>query len=187
MFDPAVVDPAVDFLAGLAGGGRALELGIGTGRIALPLAQRGVPVHGIELSQAMVGEAAREARRRGHRRHDRRLRDDDRRRDVLRRVPGLQHDHEPDDAGGAGRVLPQRRRAPRAGRLLRDRGRRPRAPAAPARRDDPRLPRERDAMGARRVRRRERRASRPTTSSSSTAGSSRPPSRSGTRGPRSST
>jgi SAM-dependent methyltransferase len=54
MFDPAVVDPAVDFLAELAGSGRALELGIGTGRIALPLAQRGVPVHGIELSNAMV-------------------------------------------------------------------------------------------------------------------------------------
>ena len=54
MFDPAAVDPVVDFLAGLAGSGRALELGIGTGRIALPLAQRGVPVHGIELSTAMV-------------------------------------------------------------------------------------------------------------------------------------
>jgi SAM-dependent methyltransferase len=54
MFDPAVVDPVVDFVAELAGGGRALELGIGTGRIALPLARRGVPVHGIELSQAMV-------------------------------------------------------------------------------------------------------------------------------------
>jgi SAM-dependent methyltransferase len=54
MFDPAVVDPAVDFLVQLAGSGRALELGIGTGRIALPLAQRGVPVHGIELSKSMV-------------------------------------------------------------------------------------------------------------------------------------
>jgi SAM-dependent methyltransferase len=54
MFDPAVVDPVVDFLADLAGSGRALELGIGTGRIALPLAQRGVPVHGIELSRAMA-------------------------------------------------------------------------------------------------------------------------------------
>src|SRR6266581_4771853 len=52
--DPAVVDPVVDLLVELAGTGRALELGIGTGRIALPLAQRGVPVHGIELSQAMV-------------------------------------------------------------------------------------------------------------------------------------
>jgi SAM-dependent methyltransferase len=54
MSDRAGVDPAVDFLAELAGSGRALELGIGTGRIALPLAQRGVPVHGIELSKAMV-------------------------------------------------------------------------------------------------------------------------------------
>jgi len=53
-FAPAVVDPIVDFLAGLAGDGAALELGIGTGRIALPLAARGVPVHGIELSSAMV-------------------------------------------------------------------------------------------------------------------------------------
>jgi SAM-dependent methyltransferase len=54
MFDPAVVEPVVDLLAELAGNGRALELGIGTGRIALPLAQRGVPVHGIELSNAMA-------------------------------------------------------------------------------------------------------------------------------------
>ena len=53
-FDQASVDPPVDFLADLAGNGRALELGIGTGRIALPLAQRGVPVSGIELSKAMV-------------------------------------------------------------------------------------------------------------------------------------
>jgi SAM-dependent methyltransferase len=54
MFEPAVVDPVVDLLVELAGSGRALELGIGTGRIALPLAQRGVPVHGIELSKAMA-------------------------------------------------------------------------------------------------------------------------------------
>jgi 16S rRNA A1518/A1519 N6-dimethyltransferase RsmA/KsgA/DIM1 with predicted DNA glycosylase/AP lyase activity len=54
MFEPAAVDPVVDFLAEMAGRGRALELGIGTGRIALPLAKRGVPVHGIELSKAMV-------------------------------------------------------------------------------------------------------------------------------------
>jgi SAM-dependent methyltransferase len=54
MFRPAVVDPAVDFLADLAGHGAALELGIGTGRIALPLARRGVRVHGIDLSEAMV-------------------------------------------------------------------------------------------------------------------------------------
>ena len=54
MFAPEVVNPAVDFLAELAGDGRALEFGIGTGRIALPLATRGVPVHGIDLSRAMV-------------------------------------------------------------------------------------------------------------------------------------
>jgi SAM-dependent methyltransferase len=54
MFDPGVVDPVVDFLVELARSGRALELGIGTGRIALPLARRGVPVHGIELSKAMA-------------------------------------------------------------------------------------------------------------------------------------
>jgi SAM-dependent methyltransferase len=54
MFEPAVVDPVVDFLADLAGHGAALELGIGTGRIALPLARRGVRVHGIDLSAAMV-------------------------------------------------------------------------------------------------------------------------------------
>ena len=52
--DPAVVGPIVDLLVQLAAGGAALELGIGTGRIALPLAARGVPVHGIELSEAML-------------------------------------------------------------------------------------------------------------------------------------
>ena len=56
LFEPAVVDPAVDFLAELAGTGAALELGVGTGRIALPLSRRGVRVHGIELSPAMVAE-----------------------------------------------------------------------------------------------------------------------------------
>jgi SAM-dependent methyltransferase len=53
-FDPVVIETIVDFLVERAGAGRALELGIGTGRIALPLAQRGVPVHGIDLSRAMV-------------------------------------------------------------------------------------------------------------------------------------
>ena len=55
-FDPAVIEATVNFLAGLAGAGRALELGIGTGRIALPLSQRGVEVHGIDLSQPMVDQ-----------------------------------------------------------------------------------------------------------------------------------
>lgn len=48
------LDPTVDFLAELAGDGAALELGIGTGRVALPLAAKGVSVHGIDLSTAMV-------------------------------------------------------------------------------------------------------------------------------------
>ena len=54
LFEPEVVDPAVTFLAELAGDGRALELGIGTGRLALPLRRRGIRVDGIELSPAMV-------------------------------------------------------------------------------------------------------------------------------------
>ena len=54
MFQPAAIEPVVDFLAALADDGAAVELGIGTGRIALPLAERGVEVHGIDLSSAMV-------------------------------------------------------------------------------------------------------------------------------------
>jgi SAM-dependent methyltransferase len=54
MFAAATVDATAGFLAGLAGDGRALELAIGTGRIAVPLARRGVPVHGIDMSRAMV-------------------------------------------------------------------------------------------------------------------------------------
>jgi SAM-dependent methyltransferase len=54
MFDPAVVGPAADRLAELAGDGAALEFAIGTGRIALPLAERGVRVSGIDNSAAML-------------------------------------------------------------------------------------------------------------------------------------
>jgi SAM-dependent methyltransferase len=54
--DPTVIRSTVDFLAGLAGDGAALELGIGTGRIALPLAARGVRVRGIDLSPDMVAQ-----------------------------------------------------------------------------------------------------------------------------------
>ncbi|MFI6167970.1 class I SAM-dependent DNA methyltransferase [Nocardia sp. NPDC051052] len=54
LFEPEVVGPMVELLVRLADGGQALELGIGTGRVALPLARRGVPVHGIDLSPAMV-------------------------------------------------------------------------------------------------------------------------------------
>jgi SAM-dependent methyltransferase len=54
MFDPGVLGPTVDVLADLAGDGAALEFAVGTGRVALPLAARGVPVSGIELSTAMA-------------------------------------------------------------------------------------------------------------------------------------
>lgn len=54
MFAPETLEPAVDRLAGLAGEGAALEFAVGTGRVAVPLAERGVPVAGIELSVPMV-------------------------------------------------------------------------------------------------------------------------------------
>jgi SAM-dependent methyltransferase len=54
MFAPEVLGPTVDRLAELAAGGRALEFAIGTGRVGIPLAERGVPVTGIELSRPMV-------------------------------------------------------------------------------------------------------------------------------------
>lgn len=56
MFAPGVLDPAVDRLATLANGGRALEFAIGTGRVAVPLSQLGVAVTGIELSQPMIDQ-----------------------------------------------------------------------------------------------------------------------------------
>jgi SAM-dependent methyltransferase len=56
MFAPEALAPAVERLAALAGDRPALELAIGTGRVALPLAERGVAVTGIELSEAMVAQ-----------------------------------------------------------------------------------------------------------------------------------
>lgn len=56
MFRPEVLDPVVDRLAALAGNGPALEFAMGTGRVALPLLARGVPVTGIESSSAMVAQ-----------------------------------------------------------------------------------------------------------------------------------
>jgi SAM-dependent methyltransferase len=55
-FEPAVLEPLVSTLADLANGERALEFAVGTGRVALPLSRQGVPVHGIDLSPAMVAE-----------------------------------------------------------------------------------------------------------------------------------
>jgi SAM-dependent methyltransferase len=53
-FDPRELDPTVDFLAELARGRRVLEFAIGTGRVAVPLAARGLDVHGIDMSRSMV-------------------------------------------------------------------------------------------------------------------------------------
>ncbi|QGN32592.1 class I SAM-dependent methyltransferase [Microlunatus sp. Gsoil 973] len=61
LFDPLVLNPAVNFLADLAGTSPVLEFGVGTGRLAVPLAERGLQVAGIELSPAMaarIGERA---------------------------------------------------------------------------------------------------------------------------------
>ena len=125
LFDPAVVGPVVDFLAELAGGGAALELGIGTGRIALPLAERGVRVHGIDLSEAMV---ARLRAKPGAERIDVTI--GDFATTMVDSTFSLAYvvfntTRQPDHAGGPGGVLPQRRRAPGARRALRGRDRRP--------------------------------------------------------------
>ena len=56
LFEPRLIESTVAFLAQLAGTGPALEFGVGTGRIALPLSRRGLRVHGIELSRAMVSQ-----------------------------------------------------------------------------------------------------------------------------------
>jgi hypothetical protein len=99
MCEPGVVDAVVEVLAGLAGGGHALELGIGTGRIALPLARRGVTVHGIDLSRAAKADGT-----------------------FTVAYLVFNTDHESDNSGGAGGLLPQRRGSPRPRRLLRHRG-----------------------------------------------------------------
>lgn len=56
MFAPEILGPTVNRLADLAGDGAALEFAVGTGRVAVPLAERGVPVTGIELSRPMVDQ-----------------------------------------------------------------------------------------------------------------------------------
>ncbi|HEY6932644.1 MAG TPA: class I SAM-dependent methyltransferase [Marmoricola sp.] len=61
MFAPDVLGPAVDLLHSLAEGGPVLELAVGTGRVAVPLLERGVPVTGIELSAPMVAQLRRKA------------------------------------------------------------------------------------------------------------------------------
>ena len=99
LFDPEVVEPAVSFLADLAGDGRALELGIGTGRLALPLSRRGIRVNGIDLSPAMLEQLRSQP---GSADVDVTIGDFSTTKangtfNVA--VLGAQHDHEPDDTG----------------------------------------------------------------------------------------
>lgn len=61
MFSPELLGPTIERLADLAGDGRALEFAIGTGRVAVPLRERGVSVSGIELSPAMVAQLRKKA------------------------------------------------------------------------------------------------------------------------------
>ena len=61
MFDPVLLRQTVDRLAELAAGGPILEFAIGTGRVAVPLAQRGIPIAGIELAPPMAAELRKKA------------------------------------------------------------------------------------------------------------------------------
>lgn len=56
IYNPSIVNTMVNFLANLAGNGTALEFGIGTGRIALPLSQKGIKMHGIDFSPDMIAQ-----------------------------------------------------------------------------------------------------------------------------------
>ena len=62
MFDPESIEPCVSLLEEIAGTGSALELGIGTGRIAIPLSERGISVYGIDLSSAMINRLRQKKR-----------------------------------------------------------------------------------------------------------------------------
>lgn len=59
MYVPTLLEATADFLAAQARGGSALALGIGTGRVALPLSQRGEEVHGIDISADMIAQLQR--------------------------------------------------------------------------------------------------------------------------------
>src|SRR5487761_1087981 len=94
-----MLGPTVDLLAELAGDGNALEFAIGTGRVALPLAERGVRVSGIELSTAMADRlrAKDQASRINVTIGD--MATTRRRRLLPVGVPGLQHDRKPPHPG----------------------------------------------------------------------------------------
>ncbi len=157
LFDPAVVGPAVDFLAVRAGDGPVLELGIGTGRLALPLSRRGLHVHGIELSSDMVDQLGT---------HDGA--------DAITVTLGDFATNVAEGCWGsatlaylvrntimnlttqdaAGGLLRQRRRASGAWRLLRDGSHGARPPATPTGRDRAGVHGDADPSGIRGVRRR---------------------------------
>lgn len=128
MFEPTMLDPVVELLAELADGGPALELAIGTGRIALPLIDRGVEVHGIELSPHMVDQLRVKP---GGEMVDVVVGDIDLsegERTLRPGVPGVEHDHERDDPGRTDGRLPECGRAPRTRWPVRRRGDRAAAP-----------------------------------------------------------
>ena len=122
-FSPAVVDAMLGFLADLAGGSKALEFAIGTGRVALPLNERGIEVHGIEISEHMVAELRAKPRGADLAVTIGDMAADATRRNVRARVLGLQHHQQPPHASRTGRVFRQRGRAPRFRWLLRGRSR----------------------------------------------------------------
>ena len=134
MFDPAVIEPTIDFLAELAGDG---------GHSSSASAPAGSRCRSRTAAWRCTASSCRGRWPRGSgeagRRRDRASRSATSRPRRVEgrsaRLPRLQHDQEPDDTGRAGRVLPERRRASRARRLLRDRGRRARPAAAAARPD----------------------------------------------------
>ena len=132
MFAPEVLGPTVDRLAELAGGGRALELAIGTGRVGRAAGRARGPGHRHRAVPPDGRPAAHQGRRGrdpgGRRRHG----DRTRARRVHARLSRLQHDLQPAHPGRAGRVLPQRRPPPEPGRPLRDRAVGARAAHAPA-------------------------------------------------------
>ena len=115
MFATEVLEPTVNYLAALAGDGRALEFAIGTGRVAVPLTRRGIPVTGIELSPPMVERAANESRRSGDTGSDWRYGDCPRSGRVHARLPRLQHDLQPAEPSRAGCLFSQRRPSPLPG------------------------------------------------------------------------
>jgi predicted TPR repeat methyltransferase len=105
---PSDTEDTVGFLSDLAGFGPGLELGIGTGRIALPLAQRGYEVHGVDASEAMVENLRAKNGGEEHTRDHRGFRRVGCGRGVLPHLRSFQHLLRAALAGGSGAVLRER-------------------------------------------------------------------------------